>query len=137
MTELRYTYGQVQAMKDAHAAELAHMKKTCADRIYGLEAELDQAVSFIELHKTTIAELEAALRPFAHFADAYGFHDLPDDIPLTQGTKFGRHHVTAGDCKRARTLLARMNWIAKGCPDKPPRTGKAVTTLGSMGGGDD
>lgn len=50
--------------------------------------------------------LREALEPFAEFARASSFDKLPDDMPMTQGSRFARRQVTAGDFKRALAALS-------------------------------
>lgn len=70
-----------------------------------------------------LKEAEEALRPFHDFAKASGFDALPDDMPLTQGSRLARRQVTAGDFKRAAALLARLKAreaTESASPDTPP-----------------
>lgn len=50
--------------------------------------------------------LREALEPFAEFARASSFDKLPDDMPMTQGSRMARRQVTAGDFKRALAALS-------------------------------
>ena len=49
------------------------------------------------------AKLEAALKPFADFADVRGA--LPNDYVITQGSSFAKQQLTMGDCNEARSVL--------------------------------
>lgn len=49
--------------------------------------------------------LRTALEPFAAFARASSFDKLPDDLPMTQGSRFARRQITAGDFKRALAAI--------------------------------
>lgn len=63
-----------------------------------------------------IAELEAALKPFADFASARGFDKLPDNAPMTPGSRMAHRQVTAGDFKAAARATKRP--AAAGWDDK-------------------
>jgi len=64
------------------------------------------ARELLDLRRATSADdLRAALEPFAEFARASGFSKLPDDLPMTQGSRLARRQVTAGDFKRALATL--------------------------------
>jgi hypothetical protein len=52
-------------------------------------------------------DLRAALEPFAEFARASGLDRMPDDMPMTQGSRMARRQVTAGDFKRALAALSK------------------------------
>ncbi|MFN3314333.1 MAG: hypothetical protein ACK46Q_12820 [Hyphomonas sp.] len=84
-----------------------------------LQSYVDGKTTFIDLYITRLMardllaaraafleELQAALKPFAEFARASSFDKLPDDTPMTQGSRFARRQVTAGDFKRALTALS-------------------------------
>lgn len=49
-----------------------------------------------------------ALKPFADFASAPSFDRLPDDMPITQGSRLAKKQVTAGDFKRALVALRAL-----------------------------
>lgn len=55
-----------------------------------------------------LLDLEAALQPFADFADPRG--TLPPGHQITQGSPMARRQLTMGDCYAARNALQ-----AKGC----------------------
>ena len=57
-------------------------------------------------------DLRTALEPFAEFARASGFDRLPDDMPMTQGSRMARRQVTAGDFKRALAALSQKGGAA-------------------------
>jgi hypothetical protein len=52
-----------------------------------------------------VAELEAALKPFAEF---YGPHlaSVAADFPVTHGSSFARQQITVGDLRRAYAAMA-------------------------------
>ena len=47
-----------------------------------------------------IEALELATKPFTDFASLHSFDKLPDDTPLTQGSRLAARQITAGDFKR-------------------------------------
>ena len=53
-----------------------------------------------------IAELEAALAPFVAYASLPGFRILPDEMPVTQGSRMAARQVTVADFRRA--LLTKV-----------------------------
>lgn len=55
-----------------------------------------------------VKKLVEALEPFAVFAQSDSFDKLPDDTPMTQGSKFARRQVTASDFIAARAALAAL-----------------------------
>jgi hypothetical protein len=64
--------------------------------IPGWREELDERKALA----ARIEELEQVLRPFSDFAA--GIHpSIPDDMPLTMGSRMARRQVTAGDFRRA------------------------------------
>lgn len=69
---------------------------------YGQAAEAHTAQLAAEAR---VKELEGALQPFAAFSMASSFEKLPDDLPMTQGSRMAHRQVTAGDFKRARAAL--------------------------------
>jgi hypothetical protein len=69
-----------------------------------MPAELVDRAERAEAERGALAE---ALKPFSDWAMGE-FDLLPDDTPITQGSRFARRQITAGDFKRARAALARL-----------------------------
>jgi hypothetical protein len=65
-------------------------------------------ITALEDHARALAE---ALGPFAAFAAASSFDKVPDDLAMTQGSRFAHRQVTAGDFKRASAALAKHQKI--------------------------
>lgn len=55
-----------------------------------------------------VARLREVLAPFAEFARADSFDRLPDETPMTQGSRLARKQVTAGDFKRALAAMQKV-----------------------------
>jgi len=77
-----------------------HMARTAAERRATAETE------FATLRARN-AELVEGLRPFAEFASLQGFDKLPDDMPMTSGSRMAAKQVTASDFCRARNLTEK------------------------------
>ena len=78
----------------------------------------DAAIAAWNRRATPADDLREALEPFAGFARASGFDKLPDDLPMTQGSRLARRQVTAGDFKRALAILSQKG---DGGRTTPPR----------------
>jgi hypothetical protein len=52
-----------------------------------------------------VERLREALAPFADYAEPRGV--IPGEMPITAGSRFEKHQITMGDCRRARAALAR------------------------------
>ena len=50
-----------------------------------------------------VLQLEAALKPFADFAD--GRRVVPPEMHITPGSYMAKRQLTMGDCYKARELL--------------------------------
>ena len=87
-----------KAQDAEHMADMARRAKAHAEVVESLAAERDEAIA-------RIAELEAALAPFARFADAFsyvmaGYRRNDHVVALCRGVQ-----ITFADCKRARDVL--------------------------------
>lgn len=57
----------------------------------------------IHYWQNRVAKLEAALKPFADFADAR--KTVPTDYVITEGSRLAKHQLTMGDCYAALDAL--------------------------------
>ena len=74
------------------------------------ETAVAPAVAELE---TAVAELVAALAPFAAFGSLPNFDKLPDDFVISSGSRMAAPQLTASDCKKARAAFTAHCHLAR------------------------
>lgn len=74
-------------------------------RLIALAPNMAAELTALRADVQRLTDALAALKPFADFASASSFDRLPDDMPMTMGSKIARRQVTAGDFKAALRAL--------------------------------
>lgn len=69
------------------------------------DCEIAESRALAERIAPLIERYEAALAPFAEYADPY--NRVPDHLPITHGSNMGKRQLTMGDCYIAAGVLHR------------------------------
>lgn len=78
------------------------------DLANALSAVVGSSVAIVPAE--ALAEIRAALRPFA----AFHHSSAPDEHVITQGSAIAKRQLTMGDCRRAAEALENIKETANG-----------------------
>lgn len=92
--------------RDEARAHWREENSSHAETLLDLKATQDKLAALRDAALAEGVRLKLALAPFAEFAKAPVFDELPNGLPMTQGSPMAHRQVTAGDFKRARAALA-------------------------------
>jgi hypothetical protein len=96
-----------RGVAEPYVCKDGHPDLSISQEDMALIALAPELAAAVRAQAARIAELEAALRPFAAFASLRNFDLLPDDTQMTNGSRFATTaYVTARHFKEALAALA-------------------------------